>query len=162
MNEATLIALIAFWLLSGRGVNLCLLIIMYYALYIATSLTGNIGLFSANDSTVIGTYAIQASLDSLMMLSIIYLSSFHHKSTRIYLAYGAIIGTSLLLNGLMLFDQITDLSMIYRAHAIRQDFSIPLDVLFAVLGSAAVGQSHTNRDLRVGYDSNYNRFNSDS
>lgn len=162
MNEATLIALIAFWLWSGRGANLCLLIIMYYALYIATGLTGIVGTFKADDSTVLGTYAIQASLDSLMMLSIIYLSSFHHKSTRIYLAYGAIIGTSLLLNGLMLFDQITDLSMLYRAHAIRQDFSIPLDVLFAVLGSAAVGQSHTNRDLRVGYDSNYNRFNSDS
>lgn len=161
MNEATLIALIAFWLWSGRGVNLCLLIIMYYALYIVTGLTGIIGTFHADDSTVLGTYAIQASLDSLMMLSIIYLSSFHHKSTRIYLAYGAIIGTSLLLNGLMLFDQITDLSMVYRAHAIRQDFSIPLDVLFAVLGSAFGGQSHTDSDLRTRYDSNYNRSNSD-
>lgn len=162
MNEAALIVILAIWLWSGRGLNLCLLIAAYYALYIATGLTGIIGTFKADESTVLGTYAIQASLDSLMMLSIIYLSSFHHKSTRIYLAYGAIIGASLLLNGLMLFDQIADLSMVYRAHAIRQDFSIPLDVLFAVLGSAFGGQSHTDSSLRTGDNTNYNRSNSDS
>lgn len=161
MNEAALIVILAIWLWSGRGLNLCLLIAAYYALYITTGLTGIIGTFKSDDSIVLGTYAIQASLDSLFLLCTIALSKFHHNFTRIYLAYGAIIGTSLLLNGLMLFDQITDLSMIYRAHAIRQDFSIPLDVLFAVLGSAFGGQSHTDSSLRTGYDSNYNRSNSD-
>ena len=161
-NEAALIVIVAIWLWSGRGLNLCLLIAAYYVAFLCVDITALSRFFIADASTVYGTYAIQASLDSLMMLSIIYLSSFHHKSTRIYLSYGAIIGTSLLLNGLMLFDQITDLSMLYRAHAIRQDFSIPLDVLFAVLGSAAVGQSHIDSNLRTSYDSNYNRSNSDS
>jgi hypothetical protein len=160
-NEAALIVIMAIWLFSGRGLNLCLLIAAYYVAFLSVDITALSRLFVADTASVYGTYAIQASLDSLMLLCIIYLSSFHHKSTRIYLGYGAIIGTSLLLNGLMLFDQITDLSMFYRAHAIRQDFSIPLDVLFAVLGSAFGGQSHTDSDLRTGYDSNYNRSNSD-
>ena len=162
INEAALIVIVAIWLWSGRGLNLCLLIAAYYVAFLCVDISTLSRVFQASPDIVYGTYAIQASLDSLMVLSIIYLSSFHHKSTRIYLAYGAIIGTSLLLNGLMLFDQITDLSMIYRAHAIRQDFSIPLDVLFAVLGSAFGGQSHTDSSLRTGYDSNYNRSNSDS
>lgn len=160
-NEAALIVIVAIWLFSGRGLNLCLLIIAYYLSFLIVTPYNITSLVQADADTTYGTYAVQCSLDSLALVSIIYLSSFHHKSTRIYLAYGAIIGTSLLLNGLMLFDQITDLSMVYRAHAIRQDFSIPLDVLFAVLGSAFGGQSHTDSSLRTGYDSNYNRSNSD-
>lgn len=162
MNEAALIVIMAVWLFSGRGLNLCLLIILYYATYLLTTITGVSGYFVAGNDIVYGTYAIQASLDSLFLLCTVALSKFHHNFTRIYLAYGAIIGTSLLLNGLMLLDQLSDLSVIYRAHAIRQDFSIPLDVLFAVLGSAAVGQSHINRNLRTSDSSNYNRSNSDS
>lgn len=161
MNEAALIVIMAIWLYSGRGLNLCLLIIMYYTTYLLTTITGVSGFFVAGNDIVYGTYAIQASLDSLFLLCTVVLSKFHHNFTRIYLAYGAIIGTSLLLNGLMLLDQLSDLSVIYRAHAIRQDFSIPLDVLFAVLGSAAVGQSHTNSNLRTGNNTNYNRSNSD-
>lgn len=160
-NEAALIVIVAFWLFSGRGLNLCLLIAFYYATYLATSLTGIHELFVTDSQSVYGTYAIQCSLDSLMLLLIIYLSKFHHKSTRIYLGYGAIIGTSLLLNGLMLLSQLSDISMIYRAHAIRQEFSIPLDVLFAVLGSATVERLHNNHSLRTGHSSNYNRSNGD-
>lgn len=160
-NEAALITIAAFWLFSGRGLNLCLLIAGYYATYLLCDITSLNGFFTSDSQSVYGTYAIQCSLDSLALLLIIYLSKFHHKSTRIYLAYGAIIGTSLLLNGLMLLSQLADISMIYRAHAIRQEFSIPLDVLFAVLGSATVERLHNNHSLRTGYSSNYNRFNSD-
>ena len=77
------------------------------------------------------------------------------------LSYGAIIASSLVLNGLMLYDQMLDLSIVYKAHAIRQEFSIPLDVLFAVLGSANVERTHINHRLRAGDSSNYNRSNSD-
>lgn len=160
MNEAALIVIMAIWLWSGRGLNLCLLIIAYYVSFMIVDISELSRLFKADVDVVYGTYAIQASLDSLFLLCTVVLSKFHHNFTRIYLAYGAIIGTSLLLNGLMLLDQLSDLSVIYRAHAIRQDFSIPLDVLFAVLGSAAVGQSHINRNLRTGDSSNYNRSNS--
>lgn len=162
MNEAALVVILAIWLINGRGLNLCLLIASYYLIYICVDITELSRTFVADANIVYGTYAIQASLDSLMVLSIISLSRIHHNFTRIYLAYGAIIGTSLVLNGLMLFDQVTDLSMIYRAHAIRQDFSIPLDVLFAVLGSAAVGHPHINSYLRPRDFANYNRSNRDN
>lgn len=160
-NEAALIVILLFWLWSGRGLNLCLLIAAYYAAYLLTSISGVHEYFFSDAETVIGTYAIQCSLDSLALLSIIYLSSVYHNFKRIYFAYGAIIGTSLVLNGLMLYDQMLDLSMVYKAHAIRQEFSIPLDVLFAVLGSACSGQFNFNGGLRTGHDSNYNRSNSD-
>ena len=161
-NEAALIVIVAIWLFSGRGLNLCFLIIAYYVTFLITSVSGIFDTFIADSETTYGTYAIQCSLDSLALVSVIALSSFHHNFTRIYLAYAAIIGTSLLLNGIMLLDQMVNISMIYKAHAIRQEFSIPLDVLFAVLGSAAVERTHINSRLRTGNSSNYNRFNSDS
>jgi hypothetical protein len=160
-NEATLIVLLLFWLLSGRGLNLCFLICCYYAAFLLVDITELNGFFFTDSETVIGTYVIQCSLDSLALLSIIYLSSIYHNSKRIYFTYGAIIATSLVLNGLMLYDQMLDLSMVYEAHAIRQEFSIPLDVLFAVLGSAYSGQFNFNGSLRTGHNSNYNRFNGD-
>jgi hypothetical protein len=161
-NEAALIVIAAIWLFSGRGLNLCFLIIAYYLTFLIATPYNITSLVQADAETTYGTYAIQCSIDSLMLVSIIYLSTFHHNFTRIYFAYGAIIGTSLLLNGAMLLDQLANLSMIYKAHAIRQEFSIPLDVLFAVLGSAAVERTHINSRLRTGNSSNYNRFNSDS
>jgi hypothetical protein len=161
-NEAALIVIVAIWLFSGRGLNLCFLIIAYYVTFLITSVSGIFDTFIADSETTYGTYAIQCSLDSLALVSVIALSSFHQNFKRIYLAYGAIIGTSLLLNGAMLLDQLAGFSMIYKAHAIRQEFSIPLDVLFAVLGSAAVERTNINRRLRTGDSSNYNRFNSDS
>jgi hypothetical protein len=156
-NEAALIVILAIWLFSGRGLNLCFLIIAYYVSFLLVDLTPENGYFKAISQTTYGTYAIQCSLDSLFLMLVIVLSSFHHNFKRIYLAYGAIIGTSLLLNGAMLLDQLADLSVIYQAHAIRQEFSIPLDVLFAVLGSAAVERTNINRRLRTGNSSNYNR-----
>ncbi len=160
-NEATLIVLLLFWLLSGRGLNLCFLICCYYAAFLVFSPYNITSLVFTDMEKVVGTYAIQCSLDSLALLSIIYLSSIYHNSKRIYFTYGAIIATSLVLNGLMLYDQMLDLSMVYEAHAIRQEFSIPLDVLFAVLGSAYSGQFNFNGSLRTGHNSNYNRFNGD-
>lgn len=161
-NEAALIVIVAIWLFSGRGLNLCFLIIAYYFTFLIASPYNITSLIFTDSETTYGTYAIQCSLDSLALVSVIALSSFHHNFTRIYFAYAAIIGTSLLLNGIMLLDQMANVSMIYKAHAIRQEFSIPLDVLFAVLGSAAVERTHINSRLRTGDSSNYNRSNSDS
>jgi hypothetical protein len=160
-NEAALIILGLFWLVSGRGLNLCFLICCYYAAFLLVDITELNGYFFTESEVVIGTYAIQCSLDSIALLSTIYLSSIYHNFRRIYFAYGAIIATSLVLNGLMLYDQMLDLSMVYKAHAIRQDFSIPLDVLFAVLGSACSGQFNFNGGLLTGNNSNYNRINGD-
>ena len=159
-NEAALFVISMIWLLGGRGVNLCLLIIAYYLVYMLCDITELSGYFFADDDVVIGTYAIQCSIDSIFLTLAVGLSTIYHKFIKIYVAYAAIIGTSLVLNGLMMYDQMIDLSMVYQMHAIRQELSIPLDVLFAVLGSALGGQAYLNHSLRTANGSNYNRSNS--
>lgn len=157
-NEAALIVILAIWLMSGRGVNLCLLILLYYAAYLLTSVAGIHSIVVTDHVTVFATYAIQTSLDSMMITAIICMLLCGKQSIQILLAYGAIITTSLLLNGAMLYEQMLDISIIYKLHAIRQEFSIPLDVLFAVLGSAAGGR-YFDRGLPPTHVAGYNRAN---
>ncbi len=159
-NEAAFLVILTVWLLGGRGVNLCLLIAAYYVVFMVCDITEISGAFFAADDAVYGTYIIQCGIDSVFLTATIALSTFYHKFIKIYFAYAAIIGTSLVLNGLMLYDQMIDLSMVYQLHAIRQEFSIPLDVLFAVLGSALGGQAYLNHSLRTANGTNYNRSNS--
>lgn len=161
-NEIALIVITAIWLWSGRGLNLCLLIMLYYALFLAVDPTAINGLFDSAIDTTMATYAIQISVDSLIFTAVIYLSTVYKELVRIYLAYGAIIATSLVLNGIMLYDQMLALSIAYELHAIRQEFSIPLDVLFAVLGSAAGGKAYIDSRLRTPDSAGYNRSNCNS
>lgn len=159
-NEAALIVIAAIWLARGGGVNLCLVILLYYTTFIITSISGIYDVFKTDESTVYGTYAIQASIDCMFLVFTALISVSCKKFIKIYLAYMAIIGTSLALNCLTLLDQMIDLSVIYKLHAIRQDFSIPLDVAFAMLGSGN-GQITDNirRSLRAAGRSVYNRLN---
>ena len=159
-NEAALLVISLIWLLGGRGLNLCLLIIAYYAVFMVTDITDANGYFFADENSVLGTYAIQCSIDSIFLTLTIALSTIYHKFIKIYLAYAAIIGTSLVLNGAMMYDQMIDLSMVYQLHSFRQELSIPLDVLFAALGGAIGGQAYINLSLRDANRSNYNRSNS--
>lgn len=161
-NEAALIVITAIWLIGGRGVNLCLLILMYYLVFLFVDPTKLNGYFSADFDVAVSTYALQASVDSLIITVIVYLSSIHQNMVRIYMLYGAIIATSLVLNGAMLYDQMLNLSVIYKLHAIRQEFSIPLDVLFAAIGSAAGGKAYVDRRLHPIDRTVYNRSNRDS
>lgn len=159
-NEAALFIILMIWLLGGRGVNLCLLIAGYYATFMLFDITELSGYFVAPEDVVIGTYATQCGVDSIFLTAVVGLSTIYHKFIKIYVAYAAIIGTSLVLNGLMMYDQMIDLSMVYQMHAIRQELSIPLDVLFAVLGSALGGQAYISLGLHTANGSNYNRSNS--
>lgn len=158
-NEAALIVIVAIWLASGRGINLCLLIISYYSIYLIASPQQIHAYFLTDFDTAVATYIVQASVDTLLLSCCAYLSIKNKKLVSIYIAYGAIIATSLALNGLMIYDQMIDLSNVYKLHAIRQEFSIPLDVLFAVLGSAAGGRAYYNHNLRPADATDYNRFN---
>ena len=161
-NEAALLVIAAIWLFSGRGLNLCSVIIAYYVTFLLFDCTEMSGFFSVDLDTAIASYAIQVSIDSLALTAALYLSTIHKKFISLYIAYGAIIASSLILNGLMLYDQVIDLSIVYQLHAIRQEFSIPLDVLFAVLGSAAGGQAYIAHNLRTANGAVYNRSNIDN
>lgn len=158
-NTATLTVLICYWLLMDRRIGLCLVIIAYYSLYLITELTDAVGYFGAGVDLTFATYLLQLSVDAVVLICIAALSVFYHNSVKILLLYSFIVSTSFLLNGLMIYDQVLELSIIYSLHTIRQEFSIPLDVLFAVLWSALHAGQNTLDNLRTGHSSIYNRLN---
>lgn len=156
-NLAVFLVLIVYWLVSDRTLSLCLLVIWYYGAYLLTEITDLQGVFQTDLYSSVGIYAVQMSLDCMAIVSLVALSIIYQKNIKIFVLYGAIIATSLALNGLMIYDQLLDLSVIYHLHAIRQELSIPLDVLFAVLGSALnVDRCHLD-NLRTCDGSIYNR-----
>lgn len=160
-NEAALLVILTIWLLGGRGLNLCLLIALYYCAFIMTNVYGVTTVAFMPEDAVYGTYAIQCSIDSVFLTLTIALSAIYKKFIKIYLAYAAIIGTSLVLNGAMMYGQMLDLSIVYHLHSFRQELSIPLDVLFAALGSAIGGQAYISHRLHTSNGADYNRSNSD-
>lgn len=159
LNLAVLIVLTCYWLVMDRRIGLCLVIILYYALFLITELTELDSLFKSNSiELTLATYCIQLSVDALILVLIAVLSVFYQDSVKLFVLYGLIVATSFLLNGFMLYEEVLDLSTIYKLHVIRQDLSIPLDVLFAVLGSALNVRKDNLDNLRSAYDSIYNRF----
>lgn len=160
MNLAALIVIGAFWLARGARLNLSLVVVAYYVVYMLTETTDLAGHFEASQTDAMGIYAVQSSIDTAFIMLCLILSNIYQKFIKLYLWYAVIIGTSLLLNGLMLYAEMLNLSAVYILHAARQEFSIPLDVAFAVLGSAhgkKLGIS--NSGLRGAYRSAYNHLN---
>lgn len=153
-------AVIAFcWIVSGARINLCLLIMLYYVVFMLSELTPLQGIFSIDEADAMAIYSIQSSIDTLFIMLCVTLSGFYQKFVKLYLAYALIIGTSLLLNGLMMYVEMLDLSAIYNLHSARQELSIPMDVAFAVLGSAHGKEFAFGHRLRVASRSVYNRLN---
>lgn len=158
LNTATMIVLICYWVAVDRRIGLCLVVILYYALFLITELSELDSMFSSDIDTALGTYCIQLSIDALVLVALAVLSIFYQNSVKILLLYGLIVSTSFLLNGLMIYEQVLDLSIIYKLHVIRQDFAIPLDVLFSVLWSGKNARRNIVDYLHLAYDSIYNRF----
>lgn len=158
-NLSVAFVLACFWLIMDRKISLCLVIIGYYILYMITELTNLQGYFGADTDTTLGTYCVQLSVDAITLVAISVLSMFDQKRIVLYLSYGAIVATSFLLNGVMLYDQALDLSTVYQLHMIRQELSLPLDVMFAVLGSARDAGQNTLDYLHTAYRAVYNRLN---
>jgi hypothetical protein len=151
----------ALWFLTGRGINLCFVILLYYALYIAYPLLPELSIAMVALGEAQAIYASQLSFDTIALVLTLALSNIYHKSIRIYLVYGAIIATSAMLNASMLFGVTVGCEELYYIHALRQEISAPLDVLFAVLGSGKGGQftDYFSRSLLSVGRSVYNRIN---
>lgn len=158
-NFAALLVIAFCWIVAGARINLCLLILAYYAVFMLSEITPLVGIFSIDEADAMGIYAIQSSIDTLFIMLCVTLSSFYQKFVKLYLCYALIIGTSLLLNGLMMYVEMVDLSAIYSLHSARQGLSIPMDVAFAVLGSAHGKEFAFGHRLRAAGRSVYNRLN---
>lgn len=127
-NEQAAILLLVLWLVTGRGLNLCLVILLYYFTYIVLrSLT-------IHDPAVY--YGAQMALDTLIIACCCQISSFHKISNIIALTYALIIFTSLTCEGLKLVDEIGRFYVFNWLHELRQSVSMPIDIVFAIVGSA--------------------------
>lgn len=157
-NEAVMSIIAAFWLLSGRGLNLCFIILCYYAAYIlSTSLPSEV-IRLTEARPVYAYYIMQSVIDSTVMASALFVSIKYQKSLIIYCAYAAIIASSLLCEVGMLLDQSFGSNMLSFIHAERQEYSVPLDLLFAAIGSKAGERLLAYVFLLTCGRSSYNRF----
>lgn len=160
-NEAAILIIAAFWLLSGRGLNLCFVVFAYYALYlISTSLPPELVIVASNYISL-PYYLTQSALDITIMLAVLAVSVIYKKSVIIYFAYAAIVATSLLCEISMVLDQAFQVNALSFIHATRQDYSIPIDLFFAAIGSKLGERLLAGFFLLTCRRSGYNRSNSD-
>jgi hypothetical protein len=160
-NEATLLIIVAIWLLSGRGLNLCFVILVYYAAYISsTSLPGQ-AVCIDDINYVSGYYLLQTSIDCAVLSLCFIICAINKKSIIFYYAYAAIVATSLICSFLMLLDQSFSVGRLSELHELRQEFSIPIDLFFAAIGSKAGERFSSCIFLLTGRRSGYNRFHGD-
>lgn len=157
-NELAALIIGALWLKTGRGVNLCLLIFAYYAVFIASVWLRGVAPDYSEPLNVYLVYIKQSTIDMTFLILCLCLSVKYNKILSFSGLYAAIIASSLLFNGLMLFDQAADLDRFYQWHKWRQEIAIPVDLLFAVIGSGGVRiGNHNNANLRISYSKRYNR-----
>lgn len=157
-NELAALIIGALWLKTGRGVNLCLLIFAYYVVFIASVHLRGAAPDYAAPMTVYMVYIKQSAIDMTFLILCLFISVKYNKILSFSGLYAAIIASSLVCNGLMLFDQAADLNRFYQWHKWRQEIAIPVDLLFAVIGSGGVRVgNHNNANLRVGAGTSYNR-----
>lgn len=125
--EALTLTIALIWLV-WRG-PLCALILCYYIAYWAIESAPAMTIVVSNDW--LQYYIAQSALDVLVIVACCYLSTIYQKTKWLCLWYAFIVGTSQLMQFLMIIDPVA----FAQAHAFRQLLSIPLDLTFAVLGS---------------------------
>lgn len=157
-NELAALLIAALWLKTGRGLNLCLIILAYYLVFLASVYMRSAPPDYSQPMNVYLVYIKQSVIDLTFLILCLTLSVKYNKPVNFYGLYAAIIASSLACNGLMLFDQASDIDRFYQWHKWRQEVAIPIDILFAVLGSGGVrGSNNHNANLRRGTYKRYNR-----
>lgn len=130
LNIALFTAIFLLWLFSRQShFNLALIILFYYVGYFFLQPTAPHSVYWAE------YYVMQTALDGLVVLACCYLSTFCHVLRGVVLCYAVIVGTSQLSQQLMLINP--DIFM--RVFEVRQWLSVPVDLLFALLGSGRGG-----------------------
>ena len=123
-NELALLVILLVWLKTGRGINPCLLIAVYYVLYeISQSLTVNLTQIY---------FTSQIIIDITILFSCLLLAYKNIKQSFIILLYGLVVFSSLAVEGLRLVDEVSSSYVLIDLYDLRQD---ALDLIFAVLGS---------------------------
>ncbi len=152
-NELIALSMLIIWFVTGRGVNLCLLILTYYCLYCLSELI----LF--NSTTYQVFHFTQVIIDTFVILTACLLSFRYMNVRLIFIAYALFVFSSLILDLLMVFDETYQSHVIYKLHEFRQYLSQPVELVFAIIGS---GLSERIRSVPLYFCSwsGYNKRNS--
>lgn len=148
-NVTTALLLLGWWQLTGRGLNLCLLVLSYYIAYLV--------LWGLTVDNPLIYYAFQATLDTTVILFCCVLAYRDRPFRIIPIGYALVVFTSLLCDGLKLLDEAAEVYLLTGLHIARQQFSIPIDVIFAVVGSNGI-----NRFLYFGVRPTYTKRTADN
>ena len=153
--------MIAMWVKTGRGFNLCFIIIAYYFLYeLSHAIYYNI----SRSTTTEFYYLTQIFIDLTILFACLLLACKNIKQSFMILLYGVVVFSSLAVEGLSLVDDSMNKEIIIDLYDLRQQYSHALDLFFAVLGSGR-GELINNIDLFIRVRRVYNRrinINSDT
>ena len=131
-NELALLIIIAAWLKTGKGLNLCLLIAAYYLMYEIS----HVIYYNIPHQQGAGIYYIsQIFIDLTILLSCLLLAYINKKQSLILLMYGLVVFSSLAIEGFRLIDEVSSSYALIDIYNLRQEYSHALDLIFAVLGS---------------------------
>lgn len=148
-NELALLVILLVWLKTGRGVNLCFLIAVYYVLYeISQRLTVNLTQIY---------FASQILIDITILFSCLLLAYKNGKQSFILSMYAVIVFSSLAVEGLRLVDEVSNSYVLIDLYDLRQEYSHALDLIFAVLGSGR-GELINDIGLSIRGSRVYNRI----
>jgi len=148
MNEIAALAIAALWVTTGRELNLCFVVLCYYIIFIFTESFTLPVIDLSNLSDVTFYYVSQAWLDVSIIMACLLISSKYKRIIILSRVYAAIIATSLMCDTMMIVNTSLNIEFFYQLHEARQYFSIPLDVLFAILGSGLYERLSANSGLR--------------
>ena len=128
-NELVAVIITAVWLISGRGVNLCLVILGYYLLYI------HIDIITYGKLSNSFYNLIQVGIDSFVIVLSCLLSFRYIKLRLICIFYAVFVLSSLTLDALMVFEESFNTLIVSWLHECRQVIAQPFDLIFAIVGS---------------------------
>lgn len=129
MNLAALLIIAVLSAFARQRVNLCRVILLYYLAYFAISYTPGVS------ATVY--YAAQALLDAAVIMACCFLARRPGASIAPVL-YAFFVYSSFLCEGIKFIDEAYRFYAFTELHKLRQSVSVPVDVLFAVVGSDGV------------------------
>lgn len=153
-NELALLIIIAAWLKTGKGLNLCLLIAAYYLMYEIS----HVIYYNIPHQQGAGIYYIsQIFIDLTILLSCLLLAYINKKQSLILLMYGLVVFSSLAIEGFRLIDEVSSSYALIDIYNLRQEYSHALDLIFAVLGSGR-GEFINDIGLSIRGSRVYNRL----
>lgn len=137
-NELAALVVLVAWLSSGRGVNLCLVILFYYLGYMFIHcLTVHLPALY---------FFSQSCLDAVIICFCYVLVSRYGHEKWVCGTYAALVYTSLICDGLRLIDQGAASAIAYDLYNLRQEYSIFIDMIFMIMGSNGISSIHRGGD----------------